>query len=219
MTAGPGAEYATKAVASGKSPIPRKGAYGVRLAGLIERTLVAQRSTPAALFRRADRCRGQGEYEEAARLVALGLRQAPDSSVGHLISAYLHMAGRRMDRAKSEFDRVLTVDPYHPRALLGLARIAIEDQDLEGAKTLLDRALQYYRDFPDALALREMLVSWPKTDVDLKGAHANGLGDASGQAATERDVVAMRTDGSLILCGADGERGRQVAQHLMQVYR
>ena len=193
------------------------------LAALLERTLrsvnrARHQSTPATLFRRADRYRNQGRYDEAARLVTQGLRQAPDSSVGHLISAYLHMAGRRMSRAKSEFHRVLDVDPYHPRALLGLARIHIEDQDLEGAKTLLDRALQYYTDFAEARALREMLVGWPPTQANPRDAPASGFREPS-KAARERDVVALRTDGNLLLTGTDEERGRQLAQHVMQVYR
>ena len=171
------------------------------------------------LFRLADRHRNQGRYDEAAQLVALGLRQAPDSSVGHLISAYLHMAGRRMTLAKSELHRVLAVDPYHPRALLGLARIDIEDQDLEGATTLLDRALEYYPDFAEARALREMLESWPRTQTDLGKVPASASPRSASPSAGERDVIALRTDGNLILAGADEERGDQLARHVMQVYR
>ena len=195
------------------------------LAALLEQTLrvvnrARYRSTPAMLFRRADRCRSQGRYDEAARLVARGLRQAPDSTVGWLISAYLDVAGRRMDRAKSEFNRVLAGDPYHPRALLGLAKISIEDHDLEGAKTLLDRALQYYADFAEARALREMLAGWPRTQADRREAPASGLFLGQPTKSTrERDVVAVRTDGNLIFTRTDEERGRQLAQHLMQVYR
>jgi len=196
----------------------------VRLAELLQRTLrgvtwARDWGTPAMLFRHADRYRNQGRYEEAARLVTRGLRQAPDSTVGHLISAYLHMAARRMDQAQGEFHRVLAVDPYHPRALLGLARIHIEDQDLEGATTLLDRALQYYTDFAEARALREMLDGWPRTQADLREAPARGFPGDPSKPARERDVIALRTDGSLILTGADEERGRQLAQHVMQVYR
>jgi tetratricopeptide (TPR) repeat protein len=196
----------------------------VRLAALLERTLRGvyqprQQSTPAILFRRADQCRNAGQYDEAARLVAQGLRQAPDSSVGHLISAYLHMARRQASRAKHEFDRVLALDPYHPRALLGLARIHIEEQDLEGAKVLLDRALQYYADFPEARALREMLVGSTPTQADRRAAPPSSSSGAPSPSAHERDVVAVRTDGKLVLTRTEEDRGRQLAQHVMQVYR
>jgi tetratricopeptide (TPR) repeat protein len=193
----------------------------VDLAALLERTLrgVSRARSAPVIFRRADRCRNEGRYDEAARLVAEGLRQAPDSNVGHLISAYLHVAGRRMDRATSEFHRVLGVDPYQPRALLGLAKIHIENQDLIGAKALLDRALEYYADFAEARALREMFEGWPQTQADRREAPASGFLGQPARPARERDVVAMRTDGNLILTGADDERGRQLAQHLMQVYR
>ena len=202
----------------------RKEVSPVGLAALLERTLrgvyrAREQSTPAMLFRRADQCRNEGQYDEGARLVARGLRQVPDSSVGHLISAYLHMARRQADRARNEFDRVLALDPYHPRALLGLARIHIEEQDLEGAKALLDRALQYYADFPEARALREMLVGWPPTQTDRRPALPSRSPGEASPPARERDVVAVRTDGNLVLTRTEEDRGRQLAQHVTQVYR
>src|SRR5262249_46731149 len=180
-----------------------EGASRVGLSILLERALrgvsrAGDRSAPAMLFRRADRCRNEGRYDEAARLVAEGLREAPDSSVGHLISAYLHMAARQVGRAKHGFDRVLALDPYHPRALLGLARICIAGQDREGAAALLDRALQYYPDFNEAQALRETLGPSRLPRGSRKGSRES-VRDESGKPARERDVVVMRTDGKLVL--------------------
>src|SRR5262249_54491310 len=92
-------------------------------------SLGRRRPTVASLFRRADQQRMDGFYEAAARLLAQGLELAPESSVGHLLMAYLHADLRQADEARAEFERVLALDPYHPRALLGLARIAIEEGD------------------------------------------------------------------------------------------
>lgn len=190
------------------------------LTTLLERTVrgALHRGGSAALFRHADRYRNEGRFEEASRLVAQGLQQDPDSSVGHLLSAYLHVATRQTDRAKTDFERVLALDPYHPRALLGLAKICLEEQDVEGSKALLDRALQYYADFAEAQALREMVVSWPQSPTPTA--------DASGSAPlaepgtlSERDVVMMRADGTTLLARADGERGGQLSQHTIQVFR
>jgi len=172
-------------------------------------------SRPSALFRRADHLRNEGRYEEAARLVADGLRQDPASSVGHLLSAYLHVANRAMDRAKVEFDHVLALDPYHPRALLGLARISLEEQDIAGATNLLDRALQYYADFPEAQALREMVRSWSETSTPAgEVSHAD-----SAVLAAEEDVVVMRLDGTVVVSRAPEERAQLVAQHQIQTHR
>jgi tetratricopeptide (TPR) repeat protein len=195
----------------------------VGLVALLERTVRGvfqsrNRSTPATLFRRADQCRNHGQHDEAARLLALGLRQAPDSSVGHLIAAYLHVARRQVARAKTEFHRVLALDPYHPRALVGLAKICIQEQDLEGAETLLDRALQYYADFDEARALRATLPGRPATP-DHRAAAPSGSRNEPSTPARERDVVAIRTDGDLVFTRTDGDRGRQLAQHVAQVYR
>src|SRR6266852_635631 len=78
----------------------------VSFARLLERTWngiagMVRPSTPAAFFRQADRYRNEGRYDEAARLVARGLQLTPDSSVGHLLSGYLYVAARRMDRSKT----------------------------------------------------------------------------------------------------------------------
>jgi tetratricopeptide (TPR) repeat protein len=174
-------------------------------------------STPAALFRRADRYRNEGRHAEAARLVAQGLQDAPDSSVGHLLSAYLWVAAREMDRAKVAFHRVLALDPYHPRALLGLARICLEEHAIEDSKALLDRALQYYRDFPEAQALREMVVGW-SSPAPVGAVPSAPAGDLK-SAQRARDLVMTRTDGSLVFVKADGERGSQLARHQIQMYR
>src|SRR6266536_3536119 len=90
-------------------------------------------------------------------------RSAPKNGVGHLLSAYHHLAFRQIGPAKSEFQSVLDLDPYHPRALLGLAKIALEERDLAACRPFLDKALQYYPDFPEARALQEMVSSWTMT--------------------------------------------------------
>jgi tetratricopeptide (TPR) repeat protein len=181
------------------------------------------RPAAATLFRRADQYRNEGRYEEAAVLVARGLEQDPDSSVGHLLWGYLQAARRDMGPAKLAFQRVLALDRYHPRALLGLARLAIEEGDLQEAQRLLDRALQFYPDFPEAEALREMVASGssipgpvsalspaviPPTPLD------HDLADAA------RDVVVARTDGTLVHAPrTTEERARAIVQHVTQAGR
>ena len=191
----------------------------MRLGTLLERTVkgALHRAPSAALFRQADRYRNEGRYEEASRLVIQGLAQDPDSSVGHLLSAYLHVATRQTDRAKTDFQRVLALDPYHPRALLGLAKICLEEQDQEGAKALLDRALQYYADFAEAQALRDMLESWPQPSTTTS--EAGGPLPVDRLDAPAHDLVMMRPDGTTLLAKSDGNRGGQLAQHEIQVVR
>ena len=190
------------------------------LATFLQRAVQGALHRPAssALFRHADRYRNEGRYDEAFRLVTQGLQQDPDSSVGHLLSAYLHVATRQTDRAKTHFQRVLARDPYHPRALLGLAKICLEERDLEGSKVLLDLALQYYADFAEAQALREMVVSWPQAPartIETPGP----AGVAEPGILSEHDLIMVRTDGTTLLARGDGERGRQLAQHAIQVFR
>ncbi len=190
------------------------------LATLLGRAIRAAlpRGGSAALFRQADRYRNEGRYEEASRLVAQGLRRDPDSSVGHLLSAYLHVAIRETDRAKADFQRVLTLDPYHPRALLGLAKIRLEEQDVLGSKALLDRALQYFADFAEAQALRDMVAGWPQPPAPTTTApQTEPLAEPG--TLPEHDLIMMRSDGTTLLVRADGERRGHLAQHAISVFR
>jgi tetratricopeptide (TPR) repeat protein len=200
----------------------------VDLGAMFERTWggIRGKTRPAAaatLFRRADQYRNEGRYEEAAALVARGLEQDPDSSVGHLLWGYLQAARRDMGPAKLAFQRVLALDRYHPRALLGLARLAIEEGDLRGAQNLLDQALQFYPDFPEAQALREMVASGsniadpvsavPSAVIPPTALHEELTG-------TARDVVVARSDGALVhVVQISEERAKAIAQHLAQVVR
>jgi tetratricopeptide (TPR) repeat protein len=115
--------------------------------------------TPADLFGQADRLRRAGRYAEAAALVLRGLGLDPGSITGHLLAAYLHAAQRTIEPAKQEFRWVLERDPSHPRALLGLARLTLEEGDVDGCRETLVRALRAHPLFPEAQALLDGLVA------------------------------------------------------------
>ena len=186
-------------------------------------SIVVRPPTAAALFRRALEYRNAGRYDEAARLVAEGIEQAPQSSIGHLLAGYLCAARREIEPAKLAFRRVLALDPYHPRALLGLARIALEENDLEASRALLDRALQFYPDFPEARALQEMAISPSGPAAATTGAAPAGTplmsaGDLE-LGIPARDLSVTRADGSPVVARVDDKRAQVLAHHLAQVHR
>ena len=108
------------------------------------------------MFRQAQRLRDQGRFEDAAELVTDALIYEPGSVVGHLLAGSLHMTLRETGQARTAFERVLALEPTQPRALLGLARISLEDGDAGTCRDLLSRALARYPDFPEARALLEL---------------------------------------------------------------
>jgi tetratricopeptide (TPR) repeat protein len=124
-----------------------------------------------------------------------------------------------MVRARAEFDRVLALDPHHARALLGLARIHIQEQDLETTVAILDRALRCYPDFSEAQALRETLHGFSGRTPTDRQTPTRDHPTAASTPPRERDVLALRTDGHLVLTRTHADRSRQLAQHLLQVYR
>jgi hypothetical protein len=85
-------------------------------------------------------------------LVASGLLLDPDNVVGHLLAGSLHPMLREMGKARTSFERLLALEPTHPRALLGLARISLEEGDTGACTDLVRRALARYPDFPEAKA-------------------------------------------------------------------
>ena len=177
----------------------------------------------ATLFRRADLYRQEGRFEEAAELIAHGLRLAPNNGVGHLLSAYVHLAFRQIGPAKSEFQSVLALDPYHPRALLGLAKISLEERDLVACRPFLDKALLAYPDFPEAKALQDMVSSWtmrpsapgqrpvyagPPIQVEKLKPPAGG-----------REFVLTQADGTVVFSQQGDKDPEDLAGHVTQVYR
>jgi len=114
--------------------------------------------TTVELLQKAERARRDGRLPEAEGLVAQVLGLAPRNVLGHLLAAYLHAAERRSDEARAEFQTVLSLDPAHPRAMLGLARVDLESGDVASCRSLLERALRVYPDFPEARALLDVVL-------------------------------------------------------------
>jgi tetratricopeptide (TPR) repeat protein len=161
-----------------------------------------RKRNPTDLFGQADRLRREGRYTEAATLVTSGLALDPNSITGHLLAAYLHAAQRTIEPAKREFRWVLSRDPVHPRALLGLARLALEEGDLVGCRECLSSALRAYPDFPEARAVLDALTAASPTNATPTAAPARlervrlpaaaralVVVDAQGQVLAERPEV------------------------------
>jgi tetratricopeptide (TPR) repeat protein len=169
--------------------------------------------TVVQIFREASRHRDAGRLDEAQALVARGLSLEPRSIVGHLLAGNLHVALRAMPLARTEFERVLALDAHQPRALLGLGRIAFEENDAAACRTFLERALAWYPDFPEAQALLDV-VSAPAR-ARAVAAPAMPLTLPRGA----RDLVLVGGDGALLVAEPDGPHGARVAQHVDRVVR
>jgi len=179
-----------------------------------------RRDPTVALFRQAARYRDAGRFEEAAELIARGLKLHPDNIVGHLMAGSLHFVFREMDRAKAEFERVLTLDGVHPRALLGLARIAMEEDEHERSAEFLRRALGRYPDFPEAQALLAVVTAAGAVSTP-RPAHAAPaiVADRLRVPPESREMLLARADAALLAAQPRGPRSEELASRTAQLYR
>jgi tetratricopeptide (TPR) repeat protein len=188
------------------------------LTRLLEVVSLARRPTTVQLFRRAGHYRDSGRFEEAAELIASGLELDPDSTVGHLLAGSLHTVFREMHLARTSFERVLTLDPSHPRALLGLARISLEEGDREASVRHLEQALERYPDFPEARALLEVVTSLGTVPAAAPPVAALRI-DRLRAPAEVREVLVARADGTLLAAAPRGVRSPDSAARLARLCR
>ncbi len=190
----------------------------MNLTRLLEAVAGGRRPTTVAMFRQARRYRDEGRFEEAAELVARGLELDPQNVVGHLLAGSLHTVFRDMDRAKAAFERVLTLDRTHPRALLGLARIALEEDDRPRCLELLRKALERYPDFPEAEALLAVVNNTTPLPR-VRRAPITIRPDRLRMPAERHELLIARIDATLLLAHPRLARSEELAGRTAQLCR
>lgn len=190
------------------------------LSRLLQAVTSTKRSpTVVQLFRQASRCRDDGRFEEAVELVGTGLRLDPDSTVGHLLAGSLHAVFREMHLARSSFERVLALDATHPRALLGMARIALEEGDRAASASYLERALERYPDFPEAQALLDVVTALEAAPARVTQPAISLRVDRLRVPTDCRELLVARSDGALLAAQPWGVRSVESAARLARVAR
>jgi tetratricopeptide (TPR) repeat protein len=189
------------------------------LSRLLQVVTAGRRPNVVQLFRRASRYRDDGRFEEAADLVASGLRVEPDSAVGHLLAGSLHAVFREMHLARASFERVLALDPTHPRALLGMARIALEEGDRTASAGYLQRALERYPDFPEATALLDVVTSLEALPAPALTSVVSVRLDRLRAPSECRELLVARADGALLAAQPRGPRIQEATARLTRVCR
>ena len=175
--------------------------------------------TGTLMLRRVQRLRDEGRYRRAAGLVDEALVHDPKSVVGHLLAASLHMVLRETGQARTSFERVLALEPTQPRALLGLARVELEDGEAAACCALLNRALARYPDFPEARALLEVAQELLATAEATRDATSTGAvyADRLRLPVESREALFMRADATVIVAEPHGPRTDAVAAHAVKL--
>lgn len=172
--------------------------------------------TAVELVHRADRERREGRLEEALTLTQDALAHDPSNLLGHLLAAGLHAAFRRTDLARSEYRAVLRLDRQQPRALLGLARISLEEGDPAACRGLLTEALHVYPDFPEARALLDV-VSTMRAPAEVTA--TPGRIERLPLPVGSRECVVTRPDGSVVFAYPSAGAAKTLGGHLVRLSR
>lgn len=175
--------------------------------------------TTVQLFRSATLHRNAGRFEEAAALVERGLGLDPNNVVGLLLAGSLHAVFRETQLAQTAFERVLTLDPTHPRALLGMARMALEAGEAGTCTDFLRRALGRYPDFPEARALLEAVSHADGDAAPRQGATQPLRIERLRVPQESRETLLARIDATLIFAQPRGTSTDDVAARTARLCR
>jgi tetratricopeptide (TPR) repeat protein len=176
-------------------------------------------SMTVQLFRSATLHRNAGRYEEAATLVREGLELDPNNVVGLLLAGSLHAVFRETELAQTAFERVLTIDPTQPRALLGMARTSLEIGEAAVCAEYLRRALGLYPDFPEARALLEAVSHADVDTAPRPGATQPFRVERLRVPPEIREALLARVDATLIFAHPRAKGTEEVAAHTARLCR
>ena len=84
---------------------------------------------------------GQGQGKKMLAEISASGWQGETPATITVLRGSAHLMLGEMEPAKTAFEQALTLAPGHPGALLGLARVAVAQRDLDGALKLVDQAL------------------------------------------------------------------------------
>ena len=103
---------------------------------------------PETAKRLADIFRVTGNYDEAEQVVAVGLRDAPDSADLHHAKGLLELRAEKTTAAESSLRRAIELDPELVAAHRDLSRLLFRsgrEEEARRAKALADRLVDYRR--------------------------------------------------------------------------
>lgn len=108
-------------------------------------------------FERAKQLAAAGEWQKAATLLRITIKERPDDSAAHSRLGHALLVLGRHKESLPHLERTLELKPEHvvARTRLGIAHSALGDND--SAKRELDKVLSLAPDFGEALTLRATL--------------------------------------------------------------
>jgi tetratricopeptide (TPR) repeat protein len=184
---------------------------------LIRGDRLPRAASTVELLQKAERARREGRLADAEALVAQVLETDPRNTLAHLLSAYLHATARRAEAARTEFRTVLSLDAEHPRAMLGLARADLEAGDVTSARTLLERALRTYPDFPEARALLDVVQGLGPTRGEPSAAPPELRLQQVALPEGTRECMLVDADGVVLLAHPASRTRAALAAHLVRL--
>ncbi len=109
--------------------------FGGAAIGWILVSQVLYRSPTQMEYQRAIRAMRRGEYEDAIRRMDALLAATPDAAEHWRFRAQLHRLAGHPKQARADYERVAALEPHGAAGYLGLAEVAAQQGDFEGARS------------------------------------------------------------------------------------
>lgn len=173
---------------------------------LLKAALLKEPRNVAALTLAGVAADRQNDLAAAEKHFALAVRHAPDSAEARNNYGAILLRLKRPVEAAREFSAALAINPNQPSALINLAQIKLDANDLTAARQLFERAKATQ---PDAEILRSLLViSLQKSETARAEIE---FGEYFALAAQSKDRAARLETGRLLL---ERNLNRAAAQEL-----
>jgi putative PEP-CTERM system TPR-repeat lipoprotein len=131
----------------------------------------------------------QNKLDKAEEKVKALLKQYPEESEYHSLQALLQTLKKNPQGAVKSYEQALKLNPNSQIALLGLATVSLETNDLKSAKDSADKALALNPKLIKAYFLKADIAYKQKNDQEVENALSTALNRVKGDKNLETQVT------------------------------
>ncbi|MEQ1621089.1 MAG: tetratricopeptide repeat protein [Methylococcales bacterium] len=131
----------------------------------------------------------QNKVVEAEKKIADLLKDSPNEAGFHNLQALLHVIKKESGPANESYQKAISLDPKNILAYLGIAKLALEENNFETVKEYSNKALGIDDKSINAYLLLADAALKQKNNAEVESIFANALQKVRGNVNTEAEVI------------------------------